>query len=137
MSMASSAGAGGGLAVARMAEAMLRALGGASVKLLFPASGFEGTGAELGIETTPVEELEMGPVCRLAASSKDGHRRMEFMFPASLVGVHVEIRGMESAQEFFESALGIVQGSTLLRIESVASEKFGDAEYLYRVMTVE
>ena len=127
----------GGLALARMADAMLRALGGTEVILLFPSGANSGTATELGIETTPVEELRIGPVCRLNGSSTDGRRRTEFMFSAAVVGVHMAMRGVESAQDFFASALGIVQNNTLLRIESVMAERFGDSDYLYRVMAVD
>jgi hypothetical protein len=37
----------------------------------------------------------------------------------------------------FESALGVIQDSKLLRIESIGSDSFAGVPYLYRVTAVE
>jgi len=129
--------AGRGLAFVRAAEAMLQALGGEGVQVLFPGSSAGGDSQELGLAVPPVEEVEVAPVCRLAAAPAGGQRRVEFLFSAAGLAKYVEARGSQSAKEFFEASLGIVEDGTLLRIESVASETFGGTAYLYRVMAVE
>ena len=128
---------GRGLAFVRAAEAMMQALGGEGVRVLFPGASAGGTSEELGMNVPTVEEVEVAPVCRLAATPANGQRRVEFLFSAAGLARYLEGRGSQSAEEYFNASLGIVEDGTLLRIESVTTETFAGTAYLHRVMTVE
>lgn len=128
---------GRGLAFVRAADAMLQALGGGGVRVLFPGASTGTAGEELGMTVPPVEEVEVAPVCRVGAAAASGQRRIEFLFSAAGLARHLEARGSGSAQEFFNASLGIVEGDTLMRIESVVTETFAGTPYLHRVVAVE
>lgn len=129
--------AGRGQAFVRAADAMLQALGSGGVRVLFPGASAGTAGEELGMAVPPVEEVEVAPVCRIAAAAANGQRRIEFLFSAAGLAPHLEARGSGSAQEFFNASLGIVEEGTLMRIESVVTETFAGTAYLHRVMAVE
>jgi hypothetical protein len=59
------------------------------------------------------------------------------MISASSLAQAKEIRDANSAEEFFNSALGVVYSGTLLRVESVLVDEFGGVPYLYRVSVSE
>jgi hypothetical protein len=128
---------GRGLAFVRAADAMLQALGGEGVRVLFPGGNTGTAGEELGLVVPPVEEVEVAPVCRVAAAAANGQRRVEFLFSAAGLARYMEARGSQSAQEFFNVSLGIVEDGILLRIESVVTETFAGMAYLHRVTAVE
>jgi hypothetical protein len=128
---------GRGLAFVRAAEAMLQALGGAGARVLFPGASGGGSLEELGMTAATVEEVEVAPVCRLAATAEEGRRRVEFLFSAAGLARQVEERGSESAEAFFRSSLGIVEDGRLMRIESVVTETLAGRAYLHRVTAVE
>jgi len=46
-------------------------------------------------------------------------------------------QGMDSAETFFNGALGIVHQGRLLRVEAVEADFIGSLAYLYRVTAVE
>ena len=127
---------GRGLAFVRAADAMLQALGGGGVRVLFPGASTGTAGEELGMTVPPVEEVEVAPVCRVGAEAS-GQRRIEFLFSAAGLARHLEARGSGSAQEFFNASLGIVEEDRLMRIESVVTETFAGTPYLHRVVAVE
>jgi hypothetical protein len=127
-----------GLALARAAEAMLRALGGEPVGLLFPAIlSAAGTANELGLGAVAAEEVALAPVIVRALAPDAGRVRRELLFPAAVIAAQVELRAAASAEALFQSALGIVHQGRLLHIESVTPELFGGSAYLYRVVAIE
>jgi hypothetical protein len=128
---------GRGLAFVRAADAMLQALGGGGVQVLFPGASSGGAGEELGLTVPPVEEVEVAPVCRLSAAPLNGQRRVEYLFSAAGLARYMEARGSQSAQDFFNASLGIVEDGMLMRVESVVTETFAGTAYLHRVIAVE
>jgi hypothetical protein len=120
-------------ALARSAQAMLRALGGGGVAVRFPAAPAENAGnAELGIDGPVTQDYMITPVVARAAADS----RLEFLFSPDSLAACLDERG-ESGEDFFASALGIVQGEKLLPIESVATESFAGTPYLYHVVAAE
>lgn len=121
-----------GLAMARAAEAMLRALGGNEVVLRFagtPLSDDAASNPRLGLATNACDDVPLSPaVVRNAADDA-----LEFVLPASVVDGQVELRQVGTAKALFESALGFVHDGKLMRIESVAADFQAGAAYLYRV----
>jgi hypothetical protein len=129
-----------GMALARAADAMLRALGGQEITLLFPAIPLpDDPAAQLGLADPGVEEVKLAPVIlrNLPFNGGETRRRIEFLMPAQAIAEKMEVRQAATAQAFFEAALGIVHESLLLRIEKISAEFFAGTAYLYRVTAVE
>src|SRR5436305_14871428 len=100
-----------GMALVRAATAMLRALGGTEVALIFPLVAFpDDTSAQLGLADPGIEEVRISPVVvrSLSSDGKATRMRAEFLMPSRVVWSNVESRGLESAQALFDSALGIL-----------------------------
>ena len=126
-------------ALARAAEAMLRALGGGDVVIRCPvAPAGNAANAELGIEGPVTEDLSITPaVARSSvARASDSGLRFEFLFAPASLARYLDDRG-ESAEDFFAGALGIVHGQKLLHVESMTAESFAGTPYLYRVVAAE
>jgi hypothetical protein len=129
-----------GTAVMRAADAMLRALGGDEIALLLPLSaGSGGQNVELGLNGPGMQQLTISPavVRSLSVAGSGPRRRREFLLSASAVANAVDDAGLSSADELFDSALGIQYQADLLHIESAATERFAGTAYLYRVVAVE
>lgn len=126
-----------GLALARAAEAMLRALGGETVSLIFPMAAIADANVGLGLGALPAEEVPLSPVVARSLANESGRARREFLFAAAPVEDQVELRATGSAEALFQSALGILHQGRLMHIESVTPEWFGGSAYLYRVVAVE
>lgn len=129
-----------GMAVARAAEAMLRALGGAEISLVFPLLEMPNDpSAELGLTDPGVEEVRLCPVVvrTLTTAATGPRRRLEFLISAAPVQMEITDRNVASAQALFDAALGVMYAGDLLHIESVTTEYFGGTAYLYRVVAVE
>src|SRR5436305_4931180 len=82
-----------GIALVRAADAMLRALGGEEITLLFPAIALpDDPAAQLGMADPGVEHVPIGPAVRRALLSESAGtaRRFEFLFPATAVAQHMQ-----------------------------------------------
>ncbi len=125
-----------GLALARAAEAMLRALGGGEVVLRCPAAAAANeTNRELGLEAPVTEDLTVAPVLvRLKANA--GTARMELLFPPAVLASYLADR-RQPAEQFFSSLIGVLHQDRLLHVESMAAETFAGTPYLYRVIAAE
>lgn len=128
-----------GTAVLRATDALLRALGGDQVALVFPIPTTGGSNAELGLSDPGVQTLPLSPavVRTLSAPSSGPSRRVEFLLSASAVANAVDAAGADSASVLFDLALGVQCEGELLHIESVNTEYFAGTAYLYRVIAVE
>jgi hypothetical protein len=127
-------------AVVRAADAMLQALGGDAVSMLFPLVTMPNDpSAQLGLADPGVEEVVFSPVVvrTLAAQATGPRRRLEFLFSATAVAGELTSRNVASAELLFDGALGLIYDNDLFHIESVATEFFAGATYLYRVLAVE
>lgn len=128
-----------GVAAVRAAEAMLQTLGGAEVILLFAAAGMPGDpAAELGLVDPGVEQVVISPVIvREVATENNGpRRRIELLAGRSTMAEQVSQRNVESAEQLFEMALGVVYEGELFHIEGFMVERFAGVAYLYRVTAV-
>lgn len=121
-----------GLAMARAAEAMLRALGGSEVTLRFNGAAISDDAASnprLGLGTNLNEDVALSPV--VVRTAADGS--LEFVLPSSIVDAQVESRQAGTAKALFQSALGFIHDGKLMGIESVSADFHAGAAYLYRV----
>jgi hypothetical protein len=128
-----------GIALARATESLLRTLGGDDIRVLFPSPMAPDSGSQLGITAPAVNELTIAPAAARSLSSDNhqGRLRIQFMFAASVMDSILQNQGMDSAETFFNGALGIVHQGRLLRVEAVEADFIGSLAYLYKVTAVE
>jgi hypothetical protein len=127
-----------GQLVARMAETMLRSMGGGSVQLQVPGAAAPSSGAELGLAPRPLQAIEFSPVtARALTSEANGLRHFELVFAAAQVNAEAQRNGLYSGIALIEAATAIVvQGSTMT-IEKISTDSLGETPYLYRVIVQE
>jgi hypothetical protein len=127
-------------AVMRAADAMLQALGGDGVSMLFPLVTMPNDpSAQLGLADPGVEQVIFSPVVvrSLVTLPTGPRRRLEFLLSGAAVAAELTSRNVASAAALFEGALGLLYDNDLFHIESVTTEYFAGAAYLYRVLAVE
>jgi hypothetical protein len=128
------------LAVIHAADAMLQALGGDAVTVVFPLLTLPNDpSAQLGLQDPGTQEVSFSPVAvRTLTSPSTGPRRhLEFLISATAVAAAVVSQNVASAETLFDSALGVNYDNTLFRVENVAAEYFAGTAYLYKVTAVE
>jgi hypothetical protein len=127
-------------AVARAADAMLQALGGDQVSMLFPLITMPNDpSAQLGLADPGVEEVVFCPVVvrALVTPTTGPRRRLEFVFSGTAVTAELTSRNVASAEILFDGALGLLYDNDLFHIENVTTEYFAGMAYLYKVLAVE
>ncbi len=129
-----------GAALVRAANAMLQALGGDQVSILLPATATASDAAgELGLVDPGTQEVIVSPVVtrNLTTGNLGPRRRIEFTLPAAVIAAQLPSLGMGTAEEVFNAALGLMYGTDLFHIETVATENFAGTAYFYVVTAVE
>jgi hypothetical protein len=127
-------------AVVRAADAMLRALGGDGVSMLFPLVVMpDDPSAQLGLADPGVEEVVFSPVVvrTLVTPTSGPRRRLEFLLSGAAVAAELTSRNVASAESLFNGALGLIYDNDLFHIENFSTEYFAGTAYLYRVLAVE
>lgn len=130
----------GGAAVERAADAMLRALGGDEISVVFPLVTMPNDpGAQLGMVDPGVQLVTFCPVVvRVLTTSNTGpRRRLEFLVSGTAVAAAVISQNAASAEALFNGALGVQYDNDLFHIEQVITEYFAGTPYLYRVDAVD
>jgi len=128
-----------GYAAARAADALVRALGGTEVTLVFPAAGLpQDAVSELGLVDPGVVQAPIAPVVvrELTTENNGPRRRIELLAGRSALAEQVSQRNVASADVLFETALGIVYEGEMFHIAGFVVERFGGVAYLYRVLAV-
>ena len=121
----------------RMADSLLRTLGGRSVLLRMPLSAVPGSDQEqLGLAAPLYQDIEIAPVVyrksRVAMKAGQG-AQYELLVSAKTVDEITGSSVLHSAETLFATATGVIAGGMLLQIIAVSvSEVFGRA-YLYRL----
>ena len=98
-------------AVMRAADAMLQALGGDGVSMLFPLITMPNDpSAQLGLADPGVEEVIFSPVVvrTLLTPATGPRRRLEFLLSGAAVAAELSSRNVASAEALFDSALGLL-----------------------------
>jgi hypothetical protein len=113
------------------AETLLRVLGGTHIYVRVPLAFVNaGDAAQLGQAGTASEDVRLSPVVVLA---KDTTKK-ELLISAGALLRAREIRDAKAAKDFFESAIGVVLRTQLLRVVSVEHEEIGGEAFLYRLV---
>jgi hypothetical protein len=123
----------------RAADAMLRVLGGSDVALRLPVyPAATATQVELGLAAPQLLDVPLAPAAVLSlAAAADARLRYELLVSASATDAAVEAYGLSSAQDLFNSAVGVIFNGKLLRIERLAVDIFGGIVSLYRLTLTE
>jgi hypothetical protein len=127
-------------AVVRAADAMLQALGGSDVSMLFPLITLPNDpAAQLGLADPGVEEVVFSPVVvrTLIAPATGPRRQLEFLLSGAAVAAQLSLRNVPTAEALFDGALGLLYDNDLFHIEHVTTEYFAGTAYLYRLLGVE
>lgn len=124
----------------RSADALLRSLGGASIALRLPQALTSGaTATEIGLAAPATQDVTLAPVAVRALSNphpEKARARFELLISATAVNTQLATLNFASADALFSAATGFIYNGSLLRIESLTSDQFAGAAYLYRVIAV-
>jgi len=125
----------------RVADALLRSLGGSSVCLRWPAAASDGCdAAQIGLTIPGFQDFPLSPALfrKVRVVMQEGQPgKFEVLISASAVGALAGELTQASAERLFASAMGIAIASKLYLVEAVtAPELFGQA-YLYRLLVRE
>ena len=124
-------------AMARVTEAMLRALGGAEVTIRLPLN-VALPNADLGLAAPGTEDVVIKPaVLRSLPSTSKERGRVELLVAASTVAEQAVSRNAESPEALLDGALGIVHNDRLLRIQSVDTHAVAEDPCFYRITATE
>ena len=124
-------------AATRVADAMLRAVGGRTVMLRMPAPAAADVTEQLGIATPAFQDVPLAPVAYRKARARvaDGKAaHWELLVSASVVERLVGSLAYDSASVLFADACGILSGDDLLEIESATAEQAFGRPYVYRLV---
>jgi len=124
-------------AMARAVNAMMRALGGATVSLRIPASGIEGLERELGITATTYQEFELSPVVFRNAGIKDGREQVEVLVSSIALDALVPACGVPNGMDLLNKVQAIVSGERVFVVTGISVERFAGVEYMYRLAATE
>ena len=122
----------------RMADALLRGLGGRTVLLHISSPAVEGDlGEQVGLGVPHFEDVELGPVVfrrvLVGRGNKTAAGTCELLVSAAAVERLVGSLAYDSAAVLFASAVGVLVDGAVLRVVSVASAQAFGAVYLYRL----
>ncbi len=118
--------------MARVAEAMLGALGGREVALRFrgaPVTDGSEANPRLGLSATVSEDVALSP----AVIRDGGDKTFDLVISGRAVQELVDLRQTGTAQALFDAALGFVVDGKSLTIANVSAELLGGTAYLYRI----
>ena len=124
----------------RLADALLRSVGGRTVFLHIPAAAIPGDiGEQMGLATPLFQDVPLKPAVlrkvrpKIATAANEQPAQYELLVSASAVATVVGSLAFQSADVLFAQACGVVVNGELLEITSAtAVEGFGSV-YLYRL----
>jgi hypothetical protein len=121
----------------RAADALLRSLGGTSVKLRRASQPCGADGDQVGLGSGSYQDLPLSPAVfrRVRASMQESAGcGWELLLSASAVQEQVSAAQLDSAKTLFAEAVGLIVGTQTFLIEAISSsEAFGQV-YLYRLL---
>ena len=121
----------------RLADALLRSVGGTTALLRVTGTTTSTNHSELGLVATTFSNAVVGPVMmrRLRPSwTEGGEAKCELLISASSVEAQVSAMDMSSAQSLFAMTLAVTVDGQDYLIESVAANEAFGGVYLYRLV---
>ncbi len=124
-------------AARRAADALLRSLGGTTVKLRLPSQPCISDLDQLGMAAGAYQDLVLSPAVfrRVRATLGEGQvGAWELLLSASSVMKQVSAMQMQSAEILFEQALGVMVGERSFVLRTVSSSEIFGQVYMYRLL---
>lgn len=124
-------------AAQRAADALLRSLGGSSVKLRLPSQACTSDKDQLGLSAGAYQDLVLSPAIfrRVRATLSEGEEATwELLLSASSVTKQVTAVRMQSAESLFEQALAVLVGDRSFVLRAVSSSEVFGQVYMYRLL---
>jgi hypothetical protein len=124
-------------AAQRAADALLRSLGGSSVKLRLPSQPCTSDMDQLGLGTGAYQDLVLSPAIfrRVRATLAEGEEATwELLLSASSVTKQVTAIQMQSAEALFEQALAVLVGDRSFVLRAISSSEVFGQVYMYRLL---
>lgn len=121
----------------RMADALLRSLGGSVAMLRMPVAATNAVGEQLGAPTAGFADLPLSPAAfrKVRVAVTNGNQaKYELLISASAVEAQVSQLGLTSAEVLFAMALGITVGKEFFVIEGVSFTSAAGLACVYRVL---
>ncbi len=129
-------------ALARAANAMMRALGGSAIKLRIPVASTGGTQRELGIAPAVFQEAEVAPVIVretiTSANKKVGatEAEIEVLISSTTLDGVMPGFGATDGRAFLNGAEQVVYAGQVFVITEVSEDRFAGVAYMYHVTAV-
>ncbi len=122
----------------RVADALLRSLGGGSVSIRLPSGNTDASdAAQIGLTGPSFQDLPLSPSIfrRARVVMKEGEAsKFEMLVSASAIEHQVGALNLASADSLFQMALGMSVGDKFFLIEAVSSPEVFGQVYLYRIL---
>ncbi len=122
----------------RVADALLRSLGGGSVSIRLPGVTTDASdAAQIGLSGPSFQDLPLSPSIfrRARVVMHEGEAsKFEMLVSASAIEQQVSVLNLASADSLFQMALGMLVGDKLFLIEAVSSPEVFGQVYLYRIL---
>ena len=122
----------------RAVDSLLRAMGGFSVGLRFPAPAVAGVdGEQLGLSVPAFQDLPLSPVVfrRTRAVMSEGNTsKFELLVSSSAVASAVSAQQAASANVLFAAATGVVVNGVLFLIEATSFTEWQGGVCMYSVL---
>lgn len=124
-------------AMIRAANALTRAVGGATVTLRVVTSAAEGYERELGLAPAACQEMQLSPVVLRNKGVSEGRAQVEMLVSVHALDALMPACGLADAMEFLNRVRSIVSGGRVFTVTEVSAERFAGVEYLYRLKATE
>ena len=127
-------------ALVRAVNAMMRALGGASVGLRMAVATADGVQRELGIAASAYQEVRVAPVVvrqlQGAAKEGDGREEIEILISPTALDAVTPAVGIDDGWTFLCGVEQVVHAERVFAVTDVSADRFAGLAYMYRVTAV-
>lgn len=124
-------------AAQRAADALLRSLGGSSVRLRLAGQPCAADSDQVGLGNGPYVELALSPAvfrCTRAAMKDGGEIEWELLLSAGAVEAQMSALQLDSAEALFAQAVDLAVGTKTFLIEAISGSEMNGQVYLYRIL---
>jgi len=130
-------------ALVRAVNALMRSLGGASVKLRVPVATADGLQRELGVAASAYAEVQVAPVMvrhfqslESAAKEVDGREEIEIQISPSALDAVTPSVGIADGWTFLRTVQQVVYAERVYAVTDVSADRFAGVAYMYHMTAV-
>ncbi len=124
-------------ATRRIADGMLRVLGGDKITLRLADASTGDTDSQLGITSPTASDIEIAPAVVQVEATPSGAQRVQVILGNKTLQPIVDSYGVTDIPGWFIHSQGLVYRGSLFPITSVLSQQFAGGEYLYLLTATE